>query len=53
MRAYVYQLKKYYDLPSKQIGDMLGLTQSNVDQIYKRAKEDMEKILEEMAGGAL
>lgn len=52
MRAYVYQLKKYYDLPTKQISAMLGLTESNVDQIYKRAKEDMVNLLREMEGGA-
>ena len=46
-------MKKYYDLPSKQIGSMLGLTASNVDQIYLRAKEEMKKLLLEMEGGAI
>ena len=31
---------------------MLGLTDSNVDQIYKRAKDDMAELLLEMEGGA-
>ena len=52
MKAYVYLLKKYYDLSSKQISEMLGLTDSNVDQIYKRAKDDMAELLLEMEGGA-
>ena len=52
MKAYVYVLKKYYDLSSKQISGMLGLTDSNVDQIYKRAKDDMNDFLMEMEGGA-
>ena len=52
MKAYVYLLKKYYDLSSKQISEMLGLTDSNVDQIYTRAKDDMAELLLEMEGGA-
>lgn len=53
MRAYVYQLKRYYELPSKQIGTMLNLTEDNVNQIYARSKKDMAELLEKMAGGVL
>ena len=50
MKAYVYLLKKYHNLPSKQIAGMLGLTDSNVDKIFQRAKEDMDGFLQEMGG---
>ena len=50
MKAYVYLLKKYYDLPSKEISNMLGITSSNTDQIYKRAKDDMDILLQRMGG---
>ena len=50
MKAYVYLLKKYHNLPSKQIAVMLGLTDSNVDKIFQRAKEDMDDFLQEMGG---
>lgn len=52
MKAYVYQLKMYHGLSSKDISAMLGLTSSNVDQVFKRAKDDMQELLSKMGGAA-
>ena len=53
MRAYVYQLKRYYSLSSKEIAVKLDLTTDNVDQLFNRAKKDMEKLVREMGGDVL
>ena len=52
MKAYVYQLKMYHKLSSKEVASMLGLQSANVDQIFKRAKDDMLELLEAMGGAA-
>ncbi len=52
MEAYVYQLRMYHNLPAKEVASSLGITSSNVDTIFKRAKEDMALFLQEMGGAA-
>ena len=51
MRAYVYLLKRYDDLPSKTISSLLSINSGNVDQYFLRANNDMLKLLSEHGGG--
>jgi DNA-directed RNA polymerase specialized sigma24 family protein len=50
MRAYVYLLKRYEDLPSASIAKVLGTTGNNIDQYFARANNDMLQLLSEQGG---
>ena len=47
-RAYIYFLRRKLELPSKEIGDLLDMTDNNVDVVLKRAECEMRNILEEL-----
>jgi hypothetical protein len=51
MRAYVYLLKRYEDLPSKSISELLLVSSGNVDQYFSRANQDMLEMLSAAQGG--
>lgn len=51
MRAYIYLLRRYEDLPSKAISELLQLSSSNVDQYFTRANQDMLSMLSAAQGG--
>ena len=53
MSAYVYLLKRYDMLRSKEIGTMLGITPENVDTIFHRADKNMKQMLRKEGGMAI
>ena len=50
MRAYVYLLRRYEELPSVTIAQMLNTTGGNVDQYFARANKDMRDLLAKHGG---
>ena len=53
MRAYVFLLKSQESYSSEEIKDCLGLTSSNnVDQYYRRAKQDLKNFIKKNSGDA-
>lgn len=53
MRAYVFLLKSQESYSSEEIKDCLGLTSSNnVDQYYRRAKQDLKDFIKKNSGDA-
>ena len=50
MRAYIYLLRRYDDLPSKTIAQLLSIQSGNVDQYFSRANSDMLELLAQHGG---
>ena len=53
MSAYVYLLRRYDMLRSKEIGKMLDITPENVDTIFHRADKNMKQMLRKEGGMAI
>lgn len=53
MSAYVYLLRRYDMLRSKEISAMLDITPQNVDTIFHRADENMRQMLRREGGMAI
>ena len=53
MSAYVYLLRRYDMLRSKEIGTMLDITPENVDTIFHRADKNMKQMLRKEGGMAI
>lgn len=53
MSAYVYLLRRYDMLRSKEIGTMLNITPENVDTIFYRADKNMKQMLRKEGGMAI
>ena len=53
MNAYVYLLRRYDMLRSKEIGAMLDITPENVDTIFHRADKNMKQMLRREGGMAV
>ena len=53
MSAYVYLLRRYDMLRSKEISTMLDITPQNVDTIFHRADENMRQMLRREGGMAV
>ena len=53
MSAYVYLLRRYDMLRSKEISAMLDITPQNVDTIFHRADENMRQMLRKEGGMAV
>lgn len=53
MSAYVYLLRRYDVLRSKEIGAMLNITPENVDTIFHRADKNMKQMLRREGGMAI